>query len=135
MKIITTAQEKKALNIITKLRRAILNDNFTERLTAVEELAELTGIIGGIKGLQRELEIIENDLELSRLEMDRADEVEEASKRIGSRYYGPDICSKCAHRNDLMSKVREEPSIFCERWKSMVNSFDHCSYFEEVKHD
>lgn len=64
-----------------------------------------------------------------------ADEVEEASKRIGSRYYGPDICSKCAHRNDLMSKVRDEPSIFCEHWGLKVNSFDHCSNFEEVKHD
>ena len=74
MRIITTAQEKKALNIITKLRRAILNDNFTERLTAVEELAELTGIIGGLKGLQRELTIIENDLELSRLAMDKQEE-------------------------------------------------------------
>ena len=74
MRIITTAQEKKALNIITKLRRAILNDNFTERLTAVEELAELTGIIGGLKGLQQELTIIENDLELSRLAMDKQEE-------------------------------------------------------------
>lgn len=64
-----------------------------------------------------------------------ADEVEEASKRIGSRYYGPDTCNKCAHRNDLMSKGREEPSIFCEHWGLKVNSFDHCSNFEEVKHD
>ncbi len=74
MRIITTAQEKKALKIITKLRRAILNDNFTERLTAFEELAELTGIIGGLKGLQQELTIIENDLELSRLAMDKQEE-------------------------------------------------------------
>jgi len=74
MRIITTSQEKKALKIITKLRRAILNDNFTERLTAVEELAELTGIIGGLKGLQQELTIIENDLELSRLAMDKQEE-------------------------------------------------------------
>lgn len=73
------------------------------------------------------------DLAIKALEV--ADKVEKASKRIGSRYYGPDICSKCAHRNDLMSKVREEPSIFCEHWKLRVNSFDHCSKFEEVKHD
>ena len=64
-----------------------------------------------------------------------ADEVEEASKRIGSRYYGPDTCNKCAHRNDLMSKSREEPSIFCKHWGLKVNSFDHCSNFEEEKND
>lgn len=74
MRIITTAQEKKALKIITKLRRAILSDNFTERLIAVEELAALTEIIGGLKGLQRELTIIEKDLELSRLAMDKQEE-------------------------------------------------------------
>lgn len=66
--------------------------------------------------------------------LELADEVEEASKRIGSRYYGPDTCNKCAHRNGLMSTGREEPSIFCEHWKLKVNSFDHCSNFEEVKH-
>lgn len=74
-------------------------------------------------------------LGLVKLDGDTYKYCEEASKRIGSRYYGPDICSKCAHRNDLMSKVREEPSIFCEHWGLKVNSFDHCSNFEEVKHD
>ena len=63
-----------------------------------------------------------------------SDEVEEASKRIGSRYYGPEICAKCAHRNNLMSGGREDPSIFCEHWHLKVNQTDHCSNYEEAKH-
>lgn len=64
-----------------------------------------------------------------------SNEVDKAAEIIGARYYGPDTCDKCAHRNALMNKGREEPSIFCENWGLKVNSFDHCSDFEEVPHD
>ena len=59
MRIITNSQEKRALKLITKIRRALLSEDFKERLFAVDYLAKLCGIVGGIKGLQAELERIE----------------------------------------------------------------------------
>ena len=62
MRIITSKQEKQALNLITQIRHALESDNFVERLGAQEALAILTGIIGGLNGLTGELEKINNEL-------------------------------------------------------------------------
>lgn len=59
MRIITSSQEKRALYLITKIRMALLSGDLKERLFAIDSLAELCGIVGGIKGLQAELERIE----------------------------------------------------------------------------
>ena len=64
-----------------------------------------------------------------------SDEVEEAYKRIGARYYGPDNCSRCKHAKDKKQAVEGKEFLFCEHWGLCVDSSDTCHYYEEVKHD
>ena len=66
MRLITSKQEKQALNLITQIRHALESDDLVERLKAQEALATLTGIIGGLNGLNNELKKIysENDYPL-----------------------------------------------------------------------
>ena len=66
MRLITSKQEKQALNLITQIRHALESDDLVERLKAQESLATLTGIIGGLNGLHNELKKIysENDYPL-----------------------------------------------------------------------
>lgn len=71
MRIITSKQEKQALNLITQIRHALESDNFVERLGAQEALAILTGIIGGLNGLTSELEKINNELVKEELYINR----------------------------------------------------------------
>lgn len=58
-----------------------------------------------------------------------ADEVEEASKKIGMRYYGPDICATCAHATP--STDHSTQTTFCEHYGLKVNDFDHCEHYKE----
>ena len=58
MKILTNKQQKEALSIITDIRQVLCRGSEFERFQAIEELAELTYILGGIKGLEAELAII-----------------------------------------------------------------------------
>ena len=67
MRIITSKQEKRALNLITQIRHALESDNVIERLKAQEALATLTGIIGGLNGLISELEKINGELAVTDL--------------------------------------------------------------------
>ena len=62
IRIITSKQEKQALNLITQIRHALDSDNFIDKLRAQEALATLTGIIGGLNGLTSELEEINSEL-------------------------------------------------------------------------
>ena len=62
MRIITRKQEEKALSYITEIRRALASDNLEKRFKAIELLADLTDIVGGIKGLKNELSVIEEDM-------------------------------------------------------------------------
>lgn len=64
MKIITNKKQQRALTIVTKLRKALFSENTNEKFIAIELLAELTDIIGGLKGLQDELERINAELYL-----------------------------------------------------------------------
>lgn len=67
MRIITSKQEKRALNLITQIRHALESDNVIERLKAHEALVTLTGIIGGLNGLTSELEKINGELDVTNL--------------------------------------------------------------------
>ena len=67
MRIITSKQEKRALNLITQIRHALESDNVIERLKAHEALATLTGIIGGLNGLTSELEKINGEIDITNL--------------------------------------------------------------------
>lgn len=67
MRIITSKQEKRALNLITQIRHALESENVIERLKAHESLATLTGIIGGLNGLISELEKINGELAVTDL--------------------------------------------------------------------
>lgn len=67
MRIITSKQEKRALNLITQIRHALESDDFIKRLKAQEALATLTGIIGGLNGLTGELEKINGELDVTNL--------------------------------------------------------------------
>ena len=58
-----------------------------------------------------------------------ADEVEEASKKIGMRYYGPDICATCAHATP--STDHSTQTTFCEHYGLKVNDFYHCEHYKE----
>lgn len=58
-RIITSSQQERALYLITEIRRALLSEDLKKRLFAVDYLAELCGIVGGIEGLKAELERIE----------------------------------------------------------------------------
>lgn len=58
-----------------------------------------------------------------------ADEVEEASKKIGMRYYGPDVCATCAHATP--STDHSTTMTFCEHYGLKVNDFDHCEHYKE----
>ena len=62
MRIITRKQEEKALSYITEIRRALASGNLEKRFKAIELLANLTDIVGGIKGLKNELYVIEEDM-------------------------------------------------------------------------
>lgn len=62
MKIITNSKQQRALTIVTKLRKALFSENMNEKFIAIELLAELTDIIGGLKGLQDELARINAEL-------------------------------------------------------------------------
>ena len=53
MKILTTKQQQKAINQINAVKDAILGGNEIMILTSIENLAELTYIIGGLKELKR----------------------------------------------------------------------------------
>ena len=67
------------------------------------------------------------DMAIKALEL--ADEVEEASKKIGMRYYGPDICANCAHATP--STDHSTTTAFCEHYGLKVNDFDHCEHYKE----
>lgn len=58
-----------------------------------------------------------------------ADEVEEASKKIGMRYYGPDVCANCAHATP--NTDHSTTTAFCEHYGLKVNDFDHCEHYKE----
>ena len=75
--------------------------------------------------LSREKEAL--NLAIKALEF--ADEVEEASKKIGVRYYGPDICAKCAHATP--STDHSTQTTFCGLYGLKVNDFDHCEHYKE----
>lgn len=62
MKILTSKKKKRALQIITELRRAFDSENIKEKINVIELLAELTYILGGLKGLQNELIRIYSDI-------------------------------------------------------------------------
>lgn len=53
MKILTTKQQYKAINQINAVKNAILSGNEIMILNSIENLAELTYIIGDLKELKR----------------------------------------------------------------------------------
>ena len=61
MKIISNKEKERALSAISKARKAIMSDDDIEKLNAVELLADLMGIIGGVKALKSEIAIIESE--------------------------------------------------------------------------
>ena len=67
------------------------------------------------------------DLAIKALKL--ADEVEEVSKKIGVRYYGPDICATCAHATP--STDHSTQTTFCGLFGLKVNDFDHCEHYKE----
>lgn len=75
--------------------------------------------------LSREKEAL--NLAIKALEL--ADEFEEASKKIGMRYYGPDICANCAHATP--NTDHSTLMTFCEHYGLKVNDFDHCEHYKE----
>ncbi len=68
-------------------------------------------------------------IELAIKALKLADEVEEASKKIGVRYYGPDICANCAHATP--NTDHSTTTTFCEHYGLKVNDFDHCEHYKE----
>lgn len=67
------------------------------------------------------------NLAIKALELE--DEVEEASKKIGMRYYGPDICANCARATP--NTDHSTTTVFCEHYGLKVNDFDHCEHYIE----
>lgn len=53
MKILTTKKQYEAINHINVIKNAIMSGNEVMMLNSIENLAELTYIIGGMKELKR----------------------------------------------------------------------------------
>lgn len=62
MKVLTSKNQKRALQIITELRRAFVSENTIEKTNAIGILSELTYILGGLKGLHNELIRIDSEI-------------------------------------------------------------------------
>ena len=93
---------------------------------AISNLEELYPVVS-----EEKKQAIDKAIEALKL----ADEVEEASKRIGARYYGPDNCSRCKHLTEAPENRKVEGLKYCEQWGINVDLSDTCHYYEEAKHD
>lgn len=55
MKLLTARQKRVVLKLLSRVRQALCSDDILERIKAIDAIAEITGIIGGIDALQAEL--------------------------------------------------------------------------------
>lgn len=55
MKLLTARQKRVVLKLLSRVRQALCSDDILERIKAIDAVAEITGIIGGIDALQAEL--------------------------------------------------------------------------------
>jgi hypothetical protein len=55
MRLLTARQKRIVLKLLSKIRQALCSDDVLERIKAIDSVAEITGIIGGLDALQAEL--------------------------------------------------------------------------------